>query len=230
MINNYDDLFTTHGSGSVQITIPAETLKAIQIPIPKTDALLKEWTIKLSVSYNDLNIKLAKCKEYKNKTQIEIQRIIDEEKCEQIMLKDLCEYIKMGKNKTPDDKKRICGINFLYEIIKLFSHEIEKNSNGSVIKGISKMDLENIELPIPKDKTLIEKLESQFKQIEQLEQEIKDAKLKYKDLLKQLNLDTQKKTNPIVQNITKNVVINANENKNVVKKKLVKKVIKQILN
>ena len=58
--------------------------------------------------------------------------------------------------------------------------------NGSAQKVISKTNLKKIKLKIPKNKQLIQDMESQFQELEQLHVDVKNADKKYKDLIEEL--------------------------------------------
>ncbi len=55
MLNFYDNIFTSQGSGSVQVTISAETLKNIQIPVPKDISKLKTQLNALSKLHQEIS-------------------------------------------------------------------------------------------------------------------------------------------------------------------------------
>ena len=59
-------------------------------------------------------------------------------------------------------------------------------SNGSAQKVISKTALSKIKIKIPKDKKLIQDLEPTFQEIEKLNDELKEAEILYKQLIKEL--------------------------------------------
>jgi len=90
--------------GSTLKNISKTYLQNLQIPIPKSEEKLKEWVDKISKPYDKKNnneefiIKLEE--QIKNK----IKDITENEDCEEVELDSICEYIKTGKNKTPDDK------------------------------------------------------------------------------------------------------------------------------
>ena len=77
--------------------------------------------------------------------------------------------------------KNIDSINiiFIYYLIKSLSKEIQDNSNGSTIKGISKENLSKIKIKIPKNKELINSLEPLFNKIEELQIIIKENETLY---------------------------------------------------
>jgi len=84
------------------------------------------------------------------------------------------------------NKKNI-NIIFIYYLIKSLSKEIQNNSNGSTIKGISKENLSKIKIKIPKDKKLIEDLEPLFNKIEIYQNKIKENDNLYKQYIQELS-------------------------------------------
>lgn len=104
LLNNTDTVFDC-GNASAQKNLDIELFKSIQIPVPKSEKLLKEWVKKISTPYDAIQEKKKELAELEQEVRAEVQRIGDEEECDMMTLGDLCEYIKTGKNKTPDDKK-----------------------------------------------------------------------------------------------------------------------------
>ena len=81
------------------------SISKFQIPYPRSTALLNKWVEKISTPYDAIQHKKRKLAALEEKVKLEVQRISDEEKCDMKTLRELCEYIKTGKNKTPDNKK-----------------------------------------------------------------------------------------------------------------------------
>jgi restriction endonuclease S subunit len=79
-------------------------LKSFQIPIPKTPAKIAEWVEKISKPYDEKNTKQEKIQELEKLIQSTIKNITENEECDEVELGSICEYIKTGKNKTPDNK------------------------------------------------------------------------------------------------------------------------------
>ena len=92
-----------HGSTIKHVT--KCMLVEFQIPIPKSPELLNKWVKKISLPYNTIQKKKKELEELEQWVKTEVKRIGDDEKCDMVALGELCEYIKTGKNKTPDDKK-----------------------------------------------------------------------------------------------------------------------------
>ena len=82
--------------------------------------------------------------------------------------------------------------NYIYLYLTLFN--FDKYTNGSVQKLITATDLKSIQIPIPRDATLISNLEKDFKKIETLQQEIKDSETQYNQVLKELSDDIKLET------------------------------------
>jgi type I restriction-modification system DNA methylase subunit len=214
-----------------------------KIPIPKSKAKIQEWVDRISAPYNEKNEKQLRIKELELFVQHRIKDIGENEECDEVELGSVCEYIKTGKNKTPDNKEgtlypyygtaditgytdhylfdgthilvarngtmgncflvngkifpsdhifviknnKQINILTLYYLIKSISKEIQHNSNGSLIKGISKENLSSIKFRIPKNKKLIDELEPTFQQIEQLQHEVKMADELFTQYIKQLS-------------------------------------------
>lgn len=92
-------------TGSTLKHLSKDYLKNLYIPIPKNPEKIKEWTDKISVVYNEKNEKDRKIKELEQIIQNRICEIQENEECEDVELEKLCEFIKTGKNKTPDNKE-----------------------------------------------------------------------------------------------------------------------------
>ncbi len=115
-INNLDELkymyyiipelqksFITNGSTISWLN--KTNIKDLTIPIPKSEAKIKEWVDKISKPYDMKNIKQNKINELENTIMNTIKDIIENEDCDEVELGNMCEYIKTGKNKTPDNKQ-----------------------------------------------------------------------------------------------------------------------------
>lgn len=248
-------------TGSVLKNLSKEYLVNLQIPIPKSEQKIIEWVDKISKPYDEKNTKTNKIKELEEYVQNKIKDITENEECEEVELGSICEFIKTGKNKTPDDKKgklypyygtaditgytdhylfdgkyilvarngtmgncflvegkiypsdhifvikNINSINiiFIYYLIKSLSKEIQHNSNGSTIKGISKENLSKIKIKIPKNKQLIQDLDPTFDEIEKLQGEVREAETLYNNLIKELSDEAIPKTSEIIELTKENV-------------------------
>lgn len=228
-----------HGSTIGHMT--KDILSKVEIPIPKDSSQIEFWSSKIGTPYDTFISGKKEIERLEEEIQTEIQRICDEEECENISIEYLCEFIKTGKNKTPDNKKgklypyygtgNITGYTdyflydgefiliarngkmgncfytkgkiypsdhifilkikkisskFIFYTIKNNCSSIDKMSNGSTIKGISKENLSSIKLPIPKDQTLISNLEPLFNRLEELQIIVSNSGKEYKQFIKEL--------------------------------------------
>jgi restriction endonuclease S subunit len=98
------ELLSDGFSGSVLKNLSKEYLKNLQIPVPKSPAKIQEWVDKISTPYNEKNTKQTQIKELELFVQNRIKEI-EKEECDEVELGSVCEYIKTGKNKTPDNKE-----------------------------------------------------------------------------------------------------------------------------
>jgi type I restriction-modification system DNA methylase subunit len=92
-------------TGSIQKNINITTLKNMLIAIPKSKQKIIEWVNKISKSYHEKNKDKELIMNLEEKIKNKIKYIRDNEDCDEVELDSICEYIKIGKNKTPDDKK-----------------------------------------------------------------------------------------------------------------------------
>ena len=81
-----------YGKGSVQKFLRVTDLQSIEIPIPKTDKLLKEWVTRISTPYDTIQRKKRELEGLEDEIKTEVQRIGDEESCRLVPLGELCEY------------------------------------------------------------------------------------------------------------------------------------------
>ena len=120
--------------------------------------------------------------------------------------------------------------NCLYYILKSQQKNIFKLQNGSAQPHIYSSDLnKHIKIKIPKNKNIIQELESIFKQIETLQHEVKVADELYKQLIQELSQEAipQQSNNTFVPFTTKNNTENEEELEIIPKKKVIKKVVKK---
>lgn len=272
-------------TGSTIPMISLTNFKEINIPVPKSPEKIQEWVDKISKPYNEKNEKQTRIKELEIDIQNRIKEITEKEECDEVELGSVCEYIKTGKNKTPDNKegtlypyygtaditgytdhylfdgkhilvarngtmgncflvegkiypsdhifviknKEIYGLTFIYYLIKSISEKIQNSSNGSIIKGISKVNLSQINIKIPKNKQIITDMEYIFQEIETLQIEIKSAEELYKQFIQELSNEAIPKNNQevITQNIepvNEQIIV---EEPKVKKIKIIKRIIKK---
>lgn len=277
-----EKLFREGQGGSAQKFIRASQFKDMQIPIPKSPEKIQEWVDKIFAPYNEKIEKQAKVKELEEFVQNRIREISENEECDEVELGSMCEYIKTGKNKTPDNKqgtlypyygtaditgytnhylfdgihilvarngsmgncflvkgkiypsdhifviknKNDITINLLYYLIKSISNDIQHKSNGSTIKGISKENLSEIKIKIPKNKQLIQELETTFQQIETLQNEVKFAEELYQKLIQELSQEAIPQQHANNSNISiEPENIETKEEIEIVPKKVIKKIV-----
>lgn len=99
--------------------------------------------------------------------------------------------------------------NYVYINIWLLNnqHIIYNIADGSVQKGINQEQFYGLKIPIPRNTVLIQNLETDFKQIETLHQEIKDAESEYKRVLQELADDIKPSTIQEAKTLESKVVI-----------------------
>jgi type I restriction-modification system DNA methylase subunit len=124
-----------------------------------------------------------------------------------------------------DETNLIFGniIKYLYNYFKNNQTLFSERMHGTTIKHITKPDLNNIKIKIPKNKQLIQELEVIFQQIETLQNEVKNADELYKQLIKVLSEEAI----PQQQQVTQQVVVETNE-EIIEKPKKVKRTVKKI--
>ena len=125
------------------------------------------------------------------------------------------------------------------DIKKYFGYYILNNKeqifnagNGSAQKVISKSQLSKIKIKIPKNKQLIQELESIFQKLETLQNDVKCADELYKQLIQELSQEAipPQNTNIVVPVTTENVAETQEKIEvNVPKKKVVKKTNNKVI-
>ena len=277
LLSVWDNLINEmHGSTIKHIT--KEMLTEFEIRVPKNEKKIQEWVDKISKPYNEKNEKQTRVKKLEIDIQNRIKEITENEECDEVELGSICNYIKTGKNKTPDNKEGtlypyygtadITGytdsylfdgkhilvarngsmgncflvegkiypsdhifviknnenynITFVYYLIKSISGDIQRNSNGSIIKGISKENLSTIKINLPKNKQLITDMNSMFQETEKLQLEIKVDEELYKQYIQELGNEA-KQGNVISNNEESNVVIIEQVQEPIIKIRKIKK-------
>jgi restriction endonuclease S subunit len=84
-------------NGSSYPRFKPSDLQNIEIPIPKSEDKLKEWTDKISKPYNLKNQNEQQIKELEIEIQNKIKDITENEECNDVKLSDICE-IKSGNH------------------------------------------------------------------------------------------------------------------------------------
>ena len=92
-------------NGSTIPMISLSQFKNIQLPIPKSKHKITEWVDKISKPYDKKNKNQELIMKLEEQIKNKIKDIGENEDCDEVELGNICEYIKTGKNKTPDDKK-----------------------------------------------------------------------------------------------------------------------------
>ena len=105
LIKGNMNLLSDGFTGSTLKHLSKDYLTNIKIPIPKSTQKITEWTNKISKPYDKKNENEKLIMELEDKIKGKIKDIGDNEDCDEVELGSICEYIKTGKNKTPDDKK-----------------------------------------------------------------------------------------------------------------------------
>ena len=244
LLSNWDILKENmHGTTIKHVT--KEMLSKFKVPILKSNDKVKFWVDKISKPYDKKIMNINNIKELETFIQNKIDYFYNKEDCDEVEFNDICEYIKTGKNKTPDDKngtkypyygtsditgytdyflfsgkhiliarngtmgncfivdgkiypsdhifviknKENININFMYYLVKKISNKIDEESCGSTIKGISKEKLSKIKVKIPKNKTLINDLESIFEKIDDLKIDVKLCEEQYNKYIRELYED-----------------------------------------
>lgn len=110
-------------------------------------------------------------------------------------------------------KNKTINIKFLYHFLKINNNNIMDLANYSTGLGtISKKDLNNFKISIPKNKKLIKDLEPTFQQIETLQNEVKIAEELYKQYIKELSEEAIPPTlNENVENTENTIISNLTE-------------------
>jgi restriction endonuclease S subunit len=108
---------------------------------------------------------------------------------------------------------KVKNINSYY-IYSILKHNIDYNkiTSGSVIPKLTKEKLKNIQIPIPKNKKLIQNLEPLFQEIEKLQNRMKEAEQQYKQYLKELSEEAMPKDKKIISDTDTTQLISCSNN------------------
>ena len=103
LINNiYQNyIYNNCATGSVQRNINMNSLKNLQIPIPKTEELINKWVSQISKPYDMKQQKEIRLKELEEEIKNKIKDIQENHECKEVKLADICKF-KSGKFKTKD--------------------------------------------------------------------------------------------------------------------------------
>jgi type I restriction-modification system DNA methylase subunit len=101
---------------------------------------------------------------------------------------------------------------YIYYYIRSNIKLIEDSFKGSTIKHSSKTALSQLKIKIPKNKQIMQELETTFLQIETLQNELKTADKLYKNLIQELSQEAMpQQINSVNPIITENIIENNNE-------------------
>lgn len=96
-IYSHMDTLRNGFSGSVIKNIQKHYLENLLIPIPKTPKLLKQWSTKLSNAYNLIQTNKQLLVGLEGKVKLEVKRICEDEKCEDVSLGSICIFMQKSK-------------------------------------------------------------------------------------------------------------------------------------
>lgn len=105
LIKGNMNLLSDGFTGSTLKHLSKDYLTNLQIPVPKSKQKIKEWVDKISKPYDKKNENEKLIKKLEEQVRDTIMDIGENEDCDEVELGSICEYIKTGKNKTPDNKK-----------------------------------------------------------------------------------------------------------------------------
>lgn len=105
LIKGNMNLLSDGFTGSTLKHLSKDYLTNIKIPVPKSKQKITEWVNKISKPYDKKNKNEELIMKLEEQIRDKIRDIGENEDCDEVELGSICEYIKTGKNKTPDDKK-----------------------------------------------------------------------------------------------------------------------------
>jgi len=83
-------------------------------------------------------------------------------------------------------------LEYIFNYFKINMNNISKQFKGSTIKHCSKNGLLKLKIKLPKDKSIIQNLQTKFNQVNQLKQEVKDYEKLFKKYIKELGTEAIK--------------------------------------
>ena len=104
---NIQNIINTKCNSSAQPNISSKQIEDILIPYSSTSQSIQQWVDKISKPFDDMNSKKKRISVLEEEVQTRIKEITENEDYDEVELGSLFEFIKTGKNKTPDDKKGI---------------------------------------------------------------------------------------------------------------------------
>ena len=106
--------------------ITKKDIENLQIPVPKSDDKIKKWVEKINKPNNIIIEYQDKIKKLKNKVQIDINKLIENNKTEEVELGNICD-LKDGydfyRNEMDERKLFVKGEN--YPLLKINVNEIK---------------------------------------------------------------------------------------------------------
>ncbi len=105
-------------------------------------------------------------------------------------------------------------IDYIYYYLYYYNNLLSSTFSGSTIKHTSKSKLEEINIKIPKDKSLIDNLEPLFDEVEVLQKEIKELDETYNNYLQELSKSAIKDDETDIKNEVKEEIKNEDTNSN----------------
>ena len=90
--NNWNDFIYRMFNGSTLGHINKERLNKCEIPIPKTDKLMKHWVDRLNKPYNNIIKYKEELKQKEDLVQTKIKKMLEENETEDVPLGELCEF------------------------------------------------------------------------------------------------------------------------------------------
>ena len=102
---NFQQFIINISNNSAQPNVSSNQIEELKIPIPKSKQKITEWVNKISEPYTKKNKNEELIMKLEEQIKNKIKNIEENEEYEEVELGSICEYIKTGKNKTPDDKK-----------------------------------------------------------------------------------------------------------------------------
>jgi restriction endonuclease S subunit/16S rRNA G966 N2-methylase RsmD len=125
ILNCIWDKFIKQMNGSTIKHVTKSMLENIKLPVPKSDKKIKYWVDKINGPYNTIQESKKKLITLEEDIQNKIKKMLHDNDTEEVILSDLCNYIKTGKHisnrkgrKYPyyGTSKIICYIdNFMFD-------------------------------------------------------------------------------------------------------------------
>jgi type I restriction-modification system DNA methylase subunit len=91
-------------NGSTISWLNKTNIRNFNIPVPKSQAKLKEWVDKISAPYNEKNDKQTRIQELETLIQNRIKEITENEEYDEVKLGSVCEFVNGKKRNTTEGK------------------------------------------------------------------------------------------------------------------------------